>query len=226
MKIKSKYNVGNKTTSPLPWEDALKLIEFLKKENPILCVGVFLTLRTGLRCADIVRLKWMNISSQKLNSIDGKSSKHNGMRIKDDCWEYIQGEYNSKLGCLNGILNKDYVMSVPSEYKYGNRHRYGMYDTEKKIKGKLNRDLRAVLVKLFPEWAKNQKGIGWHSLRKTFGLHFYSSITQKQANGDIPIHFSAVDVVGAALNHSDSKTTFRYIGVLDDTLDTAIDLMD
>ena len=47
--------------------------------------------------------------------------------------------------------------------------------------------------------------IGTHSLRKTYGYHFY-----KQHNDVVALQ--------QMLNHTDQKETLRYIGVTQDTL--------
>lgn len=46
----------------------------------------------------------------------------------------------------------------------------------------------------------NLDDIGTHTLRKTFGYHFY-----KQAKD--------VDMLQEIFNHSDQRTTLRYIGI-------------
>jgi integrase len=53
------------------------------------------------------------------------------------------------------------------------------------------------------------KHIGTHTLRKTFGYHLYQQTRDPQ-------------LVCQALDHSDPAITERYIGINQDTLDTAI----
>lgn len=57
----------------------------------------------------------------------------------------------------------------------------------------------------------NIDSFGTHSLRKTFGYQYYT-----QSNGDIA-------TLQKIYNHSDPSYTLRYIGIVQDTIDSAIE---
>src|SRR5699024_7775943 len=57
----------------------------------------------------------------------------------------------------------------------------------------------------------NLKEIGTHTLRKTFGYHFY-----KRTNN--------VAMLQELFNHSDPQTTLIYIGINQDSLDKAMNV--
>lgn len=217
---------GSKTTQPLPsWDDALKVLEHLKRTDPMVATLVFITLRTGLRSADLLELKWKHVKDGKIHKNDKKTNKYNGLKIKQDCMDWLMYQKNDRMGYLHGCGNDDYIASFPPKYIYGDRGRVGKGDYEA---GHIycNKILKKAINQIVPEWVKSQSTIGFHTIRKTFARHLYENLNKKIDAGEVERTFSPIDVVSALLNHGSVKDTFKYIGVLYDTQELALDLVD
>jgi len=144
-----------------------------------------LGINSGLRISDILQLKVSDTKRDYFNVIEKKTKKPRRIemtpQLKRELKQYVEGkeEYEYLFKSREGV-NKP--ISRSSAYKILNK--------------------AAVEVGL-------DENIGTHTLRKTFGYHFY-----KQTKD--------VALLQEILNHSSPKITLRYIGINQDQMDKAM----
>ncbi len=144
-----------------------------------------LGISTGLRISDILQLKKEDLLQSHINITETKTTK--AKRIK-----------------IPGYIKKDIMPYVKS-----------LKDGDYLIKSRQgkNRPIdRSTAYRILRKAAKQVKvtEIGTHTLRKTFGYHFY----KKTKN---------IALLQELFNHSDQHITLRYIGINQDALDEAMD---
>jgi integrase len=141
-------------------------------------------INTGLRIGDILRLKVKDIRNRThVSLIEGKTRKKKWVPINADLKRIID-EYTEGM--------KDSDPLFPS------------YRTKQ--------NLGRVQVYRILNWAADQCGleeIGTHTLRKTFGYHFY------QKTHDVAM-------LQNIFNHAYPSLTMRYIGINQDMIDDAV----
>ncbi|MHB9943601.1 site-specific integrase [Clostridium sporogenes] len=158
--------------------------EYLKRTNErdyiLFITGVY----TGLRISDILRLKVKDVKSKRFIYIrEKKTTKQNIIEI-------------------NKLLEKEY-----SWYCFEKE------DDEYLIKSRegVNKAIsRVQAYKIIKQVGKDFgiENLGTHTLRKTFGYHYY-----KQTKD--------VGTLMKMFNHSDPSITLRYIGIIQDQLNKA-----
>ncbi len=164
-------------------EEIKKILKTKNIRNYIMFViGIY----TGLRISDILQLKVKDLKNQDyLRLKEKKTSKNNRLlinnKLKRDLKPYLE--------------NRD-----GEEY---------IIQSRKGINQPLQRDMA---YKLLAGAAKElgMEEIGCHTLRKTFGYHFYF-----QSKNNIGL---LMDI----FNHSSERITLRYIGVNQDMRDKAM----
>lgn len=141
-------------------------------------------INTGLRIGDILRLNVNDIRNRThVSLIEGKTRKKKWVPINADLKRIID-EYTDD-------MKKDDPL-FPS------------YKTKK--------NLKRVQVYRILNWAADQcdlEEIGTHTLRKTFGYHFY------QKTHDVAM-------LQNIFNHAYPSLTLRYIGINQDMIDDAV----
>lgn len=162
-----------------------KMKEYLKSKNVRNFVMFTLGISTGLRISDILTLKKEDLLQSHINIKEKKTTK--AKRIK-----------------IPGYIKKDIMPYVKS-----------LNDGDYVIKSRQgdNRPIdRSTAYRILRDAADhiNLSEIGTHTLRKTFGYHFY-----KKTNN--------IALLQELFNHSDQYITLRYIGINQDVLDEAMD---
>ena len=141
-------------------------------------------INTGLRISDILKLKVVDVKDKTHIIIkEEKTDKLKRFRINTT----MQAEIS------------DYV--------------FNMSESDYLFAGKMNKPISRVMAwKILNKAAKeiNISEIGTHTLRKTFGYHFY------QKTRDVAL-------LQNIFNHSSPSQTLRYIGINQDIIDEAID---
>ena len=159
------------------------LAEHSKRNQLIWAFGI----NTGLRVSDILGL---NVSD-----VEGKSY----VEIR----EKKTGKY--KRFPLNNKLQK-----LIKEYLPERQKQYTLEDEEPLFIGKLHKRLDRSQVYRFLDTACKRLGIlvnvGTHTMRKSFGFHFY-----KQYND--------IALLQKILNHSNPAITLKYIGITQEEID-------
>jgi len=144
-------------------------------------IGVY----TGLRISDILKLKVRDVRNKNYIILrEQKTGKQQTLEINP----YLKREL------AKYIINKD--------------------DDEYLIKSRQNLDkplTRVQAYRILKGAAKHFRlqSIGCHTLRKTFGYHFYQQ-------------YKDVVTLQQILNHSHPSVTLRYIGIEQETKNTAI----
>ncbi|HEY5582911.1 MAG TPA: tyrosine-type recombinase/integrase [Ruminiclostridium sp.] len=162
-----------------------ELEEYLKKQcirNMIMFqCGIY----TGLRISDILKFKVADFKDK--DSITLREKKTGKKRTFE----------------INPILKKsveDYIVNMePEDYLIKSRQGF-------------NKAISAAMAWVILRDAGKEVGIenlGTHSMRKTFGFHYY------QKDKDI-------ETLKEIFNHNDSSITKRYIGITQDTVNFAI----
>lgn len=173
---------------PIRDSDLIEQIEiFLKNKNERDYILFLLGIYTALRISDILSLKVRDLKGKNFLIIREKKTrrkKNNGRTIE-----------------LHPILKRELkkFLKSKSDYEYVIKSRVG--------KNKPITRERAYMI--LKEVAKefNIDSLGCHSMRKTFGYHFYQQTKD-------------VVVVQKALNHEDPDYTLRYIGIEQDEVNS------
>ncbi len=144
----------------------------------------FLGINTGLRIKDILNLKVKDVSGHYLSLREFKTKKQKRQRITPDLYRELQ-RYCSGM--------KD------DEYLFQSR------------KGRNKPIVRETAYRILREAAEAHglDEIGCHTLRKTFGYHFYTQTKN-------------IALLQKLLNHTDQAETLRYIGIDQDAMDNAM----
>ncbi len=160
--------------------------KFLKEKSDRNYILFVLGINSGLRISDILNLRVRDVKNKMSFVIIEK---------KTDKRKEIQ---------MTPILRREirkYVEDKESD-EYLFRSREGV-----------NRPIsRSMAYKILRDAAEyvGLEGIGTHTLRKTFGYHFYQK-------------YKDVVMLMDLFNHTEEKTTLRYIGVTQDALNEAME---
>lgn len=162
-----------------------KMKEYLRNTNERNYMMFLLGISTGLRISDILKLKKEDLLKSHIQLKETKTTK--AKRVK-----------------IPGYIKKEVV-------PYAKTLNDGEYVVKSRQGGNKAID-RSTAYRVLREAAKhvNITEIGTHTLRKTFGYHFY-----KQTHD--------IAMLQELFNHSDQHTTLRYIGINQDILDNAMD---
>lgn len=168
-----------------------RLKNHLYQKNERDYVFVMIGINTGLRISDILPLQVGDVRGPYINIVEKKTGKRKKIKINASLREALD----------------HYIRGKPdTEYLFTGRSR-------KHKTGHANEPIDTSMAYKILKGAANELSIpeiGTHSLRKTFGYHFY------QREKDIAL---LMDL----FNHSDQNITLRYLGIKQDTLDDALD---
>lgn len=144
-----------------------------------------LGINTGLRISDILKLKVKDVKGKShLVIYEQKTGKYKRFKINKELQQHILS-YTANMG------DEDYLFkSLRSPFPIKRIQAYKI----------LNRAAKKIGI----------SEIGTHTLRKTFGYHFY------QRTKDVAL-------LQEIFNHSSPSITLRYIGINQDIIDNAID---
>lgn len=172
---------------PIRDKDTIQnILRFLKGSNKRNYIMVMMGIYTGLRIGDILRLRIRDVKNKQ------------GLKIKmQKVSKEIEIAFNPE---LKKALNEYCEDKDPSDFLIKSTEGYNKA-IDKSQAYRIIRDI-GDRFKL--------ENIGTHTLRKTFGYHYYYS-TDKD-----------IVAVQLALGHRDSGTTLRYIGVLQSDINTSI----
>lgn len=157
---------------------------YLKETNDRNYMLFMIGINTGLRISDILKLKVKDVSGQYISMREKKTGKQKRMRITPDLKRSLKPY-------LNGKQDDEYLI----------RSRQG------KNKPISRSSAYRILRSVASQFGLDE--IGTHTLRKTFGYHFYQQTHDTALLMDI-------------FNHSSEKVTLRYIGVNQDMKDKAM----
>lgn len=158
--------------------------EYLKEQSERNYIMFLIGINTGLRISDILKLKVKDVNGNYLSMREQKTGKQKRIIFTPQLKRALKKYINDK---------------DPEEYMIKSR------------KGKNKPIGRSMAYRILNDAAKqvSLKEIGTHTLRKTFGYHFYQQTKD-------------VAMLQELFNHHSPKVTLRYIGVNQDSLDKAI----
>ncbi|WP_127580871.1 site-specific integrase [Paenibacillus koleovorans] len=181
-----------KVVQPIRDTRKLQVIkEHLQQTNERDYILLMVGINTGLRISDILPLRVGDVRGTHIDIIEKKTGKRKLIKINR---------------ALRAALDHYIVGKSDNAYLFRSRNR-------KLRTGARDEPITASMAyKMLSGVAQafGVKEIGTHSMRKTFGYHFY------QRERDISL---LMDL----FNHSEESVTLRYIGIKQDTLDEAID---
>jgi site-specific recombinase XerD len=155
-----------------------KLLESSVRDYMLFNIGI----NTGLRISDMLHLKAIDVRNQQyLTIIEQKTSKKKKILLRNP---------------LIKEINKYIIEMKDNDYLFQSR------------KGDNKPITRQQAYRILNDAAEylNIKEIGTHTLRKTFGYHFY-----KKTND--------IALLMELFNHSSQSITLRYIGINQDSMD-------
>lgn len=146
---------------------------------------LFLTgINSGLRISDILNLRVSDVKRSYFNIKEQKTSKTKRIAMTPS----LQREL------------KDYVE--------GREDHEFLFKSREGVNKPIGRSMAYKILREAAEYV-SLEGIGTHTLRKTFGYHFYKQYKDPALLQEI-------------FNHSSEDITLRYIGVNQDMMDKAI----
>lgn len=172
---------------PIRDREKIELVKTILKKNSFRDYFLFMIgINTGLRISDILKLKVKDVKDKThIVMKEIKTGKNKRFKINDTLRDLIE-EYTQ------GMNQEDYLF--PSR-KGGNKP--------------ITR-VRAYQILHAAAQKADLEEIGTHTLRKTFGYHFY------QQTKDVAL-------LQKLFNHSSPSITLQYIGINQDILDREID---
>lgn len=161
------------------------IAKYLKKTNPRNHILFLCGIYTGLRISDILKLKVKDVKNKRYIALREKKTK------------------KQKLIEINPVLRKELTPFIADK----NLNEYLI----KSRQGQNNPITRNMAYKILKDVAElySLEAIGTHTLRKTFGYHFYQ---QYKDEVQLQLHFG----------HRDPVVTLRYIGIQQETINKAV----
>lgn len=189
------------------WEFEDKMKEYGEREHMIFLFGVY----TGLRISDILKLKVKDVKNRGVITIKEQKTK----KIKTFAINpIVQSELKKYL--VNKDSN-DFLFQSRQKRKEVSEAKTFDSKGQRKDYRKKNNDVltRQRVWQILKKVSKDLgvPNIGCHTLRKTFGYHYYT--TKKDIVKLMKI-----------FNHSQESITLRYIGYEQETINEAINSMD
>lgn len=173
-------------------DDIERIKDFLKRKNERDYVLFLFGIYTGLRVSDIIPIKVKQIMRDKIEIREKKTGKLRHFPINPELRKVLNHYIENK-------QLKEHDFLFPSRNK---RKDNGV---------KICHISRIQVYKILKEAGEHigLKNIGTHSMRKTFGYHFY-----KQN--------SNITILQQIFNHSTPEITLGYIGYTQEELDQSI----
>ena len=166
--------------------DLKKIKKILMQDSDRNLLLFNLGINTGLRISDILNLKVGDIKEKEYITI--KEQKTNKVRK---------------------ILISTNIKSILGDYIQGKKANEYLFSSRKGENKPITRIQAWRIIRYACQKAKINSYIGTHTLRKTFGYHFY-----KQTKD--------IAMLQSILNHSSPSVTLRYIGINQEIMDNKL----
>lgn len=163
-----------------------EMANYLKSESERNYIMYMIGINAGLRISDILKLKVSDVRDKSYISIREKKTKKQRLIKINPALRKALDSYTSDID-----LNDHLIMSREGENK------------------PLSREMAYKILKRAAQ-KFNIESMGTHTLRKTFGYHFYKKYKDIAYLQDI-------------FNHSTPEITLRYIGINQESMDELID---
>ncbi len=187
----------NTTADYLEWDSNILLISKLyQNQNYKFSLLIALGSFFGIRISDILNLKWSDIlNADILTIIEKKTKKQRTIKINDHLKKHIQSCYKE----IKPLSPNDYIFISQKGTVYSVQ-RINVVFKEIRVKYKLK-----------------IKNFSTHSMRKSFGRQVYNNAG---SNAEL-----ALVKLSELFNHSDVRTTRKYLGLRTEELMEAYDLL-
>jgi integrase len=187
----------NTTADYLEWDSNILLISKLfQDQNYKFSLLIALGSFFGIRISDILGLRFCDIlNSDTLTIIEKKTKKQRTIKINDHLKRHIQSCYKE----IKPLSPNDYIFTSQKGSVYSVQRINVIF---KEIRVKYNLKI---------------KNFSTHSMRKTFGRQVYNNAG---SNAEL-----ALVKLSELFNHSDIRTTRKYLGLRSEELMEAYDLL-
>ena len=187
----------NTTADYLEWDSNILLISKLyQDQNYKFSLLIALGSFFGTRISDILNLKWCDIlNTDILTIIEKKTKKQRTIKINDQLKKHIQSCYKE----IKPLSPNDYIFTS---------QKGSVYSVQR---------INVVFKEIRVRYNLKIKNISTHSMRKTFGRQVYNNAG---SNAEL-----ALVKLSELFNHSDVRTTRKYLGLRSEELMEAYDLL-
>lgn len=187
----------NTTADYLEWDSNILLISKLyHDQNYKFSLLIALGSFFGIRISDLLNLKWCDIlNSDTLTIIEKKTKKQRTIKINDQLKKHILACYKE----IKPLSPNDNIFTSQKGSVYSVQRINVIF---KEIRVKYNLKI---------------KNFSTHSMRKTFGRQVYNNAG---SNAEL-----ALVKLSELFNHSDIRTTRKYLGLRTEELMEAYDLL-
>jgi len=172
---------------------------------------------SGLRISDIIKLKVKDLRNKDYFILqENKTGKPKKLLIqpelKKEINHYIKNMDDEDYIIPSQKYNNTIEIKNPNkQYKANNEDRYITIPNTSS-----NSPIQRMQAYRIINQAARKVGIkddiGTHSMRKTFGYHFYMKNKDKA-------NFDPISILQIIFNHSSRNTTLRYIGIMQENID-------
>lgn len=188
---------SNTTSDYIEWDTMLNLVRNLYKDGNYQ-MSLLLTIGSfwGLRISDILNLTWKQIlNTEQLEIFEKKTGKRREIKINSQLQKHIVECYNSIQP--NRIDSKCFLSQKGTVYSV--------------------QRINVILKELKAKYNIKIDHFSTHSMRKTFGRAVYN-------NSENNAEFALVKL-SELFNHSDVRTTRKYLGLRNDELMETYELL-
>lgn len=187
----------NTTADYLEWDSNILLISKLfQDQNYKFSLLIALGSFFGLRISDLLNLKWNQVlSSEILVVIEKKTKKQRTIKINEQLKKHIQSCYKE----IKPQSANDYIFTS---------QKGGVYSVQR---------INVVFKEIRVRYNLKIKNFSTHSMRKTFGRQVYNNAG---SNAEL-----ALVKLSELFNHSDIRTTRKYLGLRQEELLETYDLL-
>lgn len=185
------------TASYIPWDSAINVVHRLYKDkNYRMSLFIATGIFTGLRVTDLRALRWNDLMGEETIAVtEHKTKKRREIKLNHDFQQHVRDCYNAL-----GIKN-------PNEYCFLSQ-KGTVYSTQR---------LNILLKDIRDKYKLPVKNISCHALRKTFSRRIYDMAGDNKE--EVLIY------LGEVLSHSSTQITRRYIGLKQEHILQAYDLL-
>lgn len=185
------------TASYIPWDSAINVVHRLHKDKKYrMSLFISTGIFTGLRVRDLRALRWNDLMGEDtIAVIEHKTKKRREIKLNHDFQQHVRDCYNAL-----GIKN-------PNEYCFLSQ-KGTVYSTQR---------LNILLKDIRDKYKLPVKNISCHALRKTFSRRIYDMAGDNKE--EVLIY------LGEVLSHSSTQITRRYIGLKQEHILQAYDLL-
>lgn len=187
-KKKASTPKNKRPTKPISWKEIKKALLYLEQEEKyhyllIIGVGVF----TGYRISDMLDLRYSDFDGEVLDITERKTTKQRKVKIVPELRRIVK-KCQEQLNCKNQhhlFIRERFFSDTPI--------------TKSAAITRIRKALQFTGIK--------GRHLSAHTLRKTFALRYYTLMEECEGS------YRALLELSKQLNHTNTETTRRYIGI-------------